>query len=258
MLRFFALIVTFYMMLIPNILVASEPTTMNRKNECVILLHGIGDSKSSMEKIEAYLLEKGYRVVNFTYPSTSESIEHIADAYIPEAISQCRVNPTGKIHFVTHSLGGIIARQYLQSNALPEGSRFVMLAPPNQGSEIVDYVKGLFLYEWTHGPAGQELGTDPESTPNKLQPVKVEVGIIAGGKSINPLFSAFIPGPDDGRVSIQHTTLEEMDDFVVIPSSHSFIVNNSSALKQVAHFLEYGKFDHSEEDSKPGPKDIIE
>jgi hypothetical protein len=231
---------------------------MSRKNECVILLHGIGDSKSSMEKVEAHLLEKGYRVINFTYPSTTESIEHIADVDIPEAISQCRASPADKIHFVTHSLGGIVARQYLQSNALPEGSRLVMLAPPNQGSEIVDYVKGFFLYEWTHGPAGQELGTDPESTPNKLQPVEVEVGIIAGGESINPLFSAFIPGPDDGRVSIQHTTLEEMDDFVVIPSSHSFIVNNSSALKQVVYFLEHGKFDHSEEDTKPDAGDITE
>ena len=80
MLRFFAFIVTCHVMIIPNILAASEPTTMSRENECVILLHGIGDSRSSMEKVEARLLEKGYRVVNFDYPSTSESIEHIAES----------------------------------------------------------------------------------------------------------------------------------------------------------------------------------
>jgi hypothetical protein len=200
-----------------------------------------------MDQVEAFLVKQGYRVVNFHYPSTTESTESIAEVHIPKAISKCRMNPTDKIHFVTHSLGGIVARQYLQSNTLPEGSRLVMLAPPNHGTVLTDFFKNLFFYRWMYGPAGQELGTDPGSTPNRLKPIDVEVGIIAGNKSINPIFSPFIPGPDDGRVSVEDTTIPEMEDFVVIPSSHSFIVTNPLALKQIAHFLEHGQFDRSED-----------
>ena len=206
-----------------------------------------------MGRLEAFLSARGYRVVNFDYPSTRESIERIADTFIPKAIAQCRVDPTDKIHFVTHSLGGIIVRQYLQSNTLPEGSRVVMLAPPNHGSELTDYFETFCFYKWIYGPAGQELGTDPESTPNRLKPIDIEVGILAGNRSMNPIFSPIIPGPDDGRVSVDHTTMAEMTDFLVIPTSHNGIVSNPAALKQVAHFLEHGKFDHRGDGPDPKP-----
>ena len=250
---YFAFVLGFLLALPPILPLTAHGSEGDHDKECVILLHGMGRSKSSMEEVEAFLLDKGYQVVNFDYPSTTESIERLANIHIPKAISQCRETAAGKIHFVTHSLGGIVARQYLQANALPKGSRMVMMAPPNHGSELVDYFKGFFFYKWIYGPAGQELGTDPESLPNRLQPIEIEVGIIAGNKSINPVFSPFIPGTDDGRVSVERTKLTEMDDFVVVPSSHSFIVTNPLALRQVTHFLKHGQFDHSEEAVDGGP-----
>jgi triacylglycerol lipase len=253
MFRYFSLILSILAGLNPDIPMAAGGTTTGHERECVILLHGIGRSKSSMGRIEAFLSARGYRVVNFDYPSTRESIERIADTFIPKAIAQCRVDPTDKIHFVTHSLGGIIVRQYLQSNTLPEGSRVVMLAPPNHGSELTDYFETFCFYKWIYGPAGQELGTDPESTPNRLKPIDIEVGILAGNRSMNPIFSPIIPGPDDGRVSVDHTTMAEMTDFLVIPTSHNGIVSNAAALKQVAHFLEHGKFDHRGDGPDPKP-----
>jgi hypothetical protein len=200
-----------------------------------------------MHDLETYLSDKGYKTINFAYPSTTESIERIAEVYLPRAIAQCEDSAVQKIHFVTHSLGGIIVRQYLQNNSLPEGSRLVMLAPPNQGTEVVDHFKDFFVYQWIHGPPGQELGTDPESTPNRLKPIDIEVGIIAGDMTLNPLLSSLIPGPDDGKVSVERAKLDEMTDFLVVPSTHTFIMTNPSVMGQVDHFLVHGKFDHSQE-----------
>ena len=227
-------------------MVAANQTTARHEKECVVLLHGMGRTALSMSKLEKHLFSKGYKTVNFAYPSTSEPIERIAEVYIPSAISQCQKIQAVKIHFVTHSMGGIIVRQYLQANSLPKGSRLVMLAPPNRGSEVVDYLKKFFAYRWLTGPAGQQLGTNTESIPNRLKPVDIEVGIIAGAKSLNPIFSSFISGPDDGRVSVERTKLEEMSDFLVVSSNHTLIMRNKAAIRQVVHFLEHGEFDHSQ------------
>ena len=207
MLRNLTIIVCILIGLTPTSLMATEPAPVVCDKACVILLHGMGDSPTSMQKIEAFLLSKGYKTLNVGYPSTSESIERIAEEHVADAVATCRLNPVDRIHFVTHSLGGIVVRQYLQAHSLPEGSRLVMLAPPNQGSEVVDYVKDFFAYKWIHGPPGQELGTTPDSTPNKLKPIDIEVGVIAGDKSLNPIFSGLIPGPDDGRVSVERAKL---------------------------------------------------
>jgi len=234
-------------------MMGAEPSTASHEKECVVLLHGMGRTTRSMGKLEKYLSSRGYKTVNFPYPSTSESIERIAKIHIPDAIARCQKGQVNQIHFVTHSLGGIVVRQYLQTNSLPDGSRVVMLAPPNRGSEVVDHLKDFFAYKRTRGPAGQDLGTDPESTPNRLRPIDIEVGIIAGDRSLNPIFSALIPGPDDGKVSVERTKLEEMRDFLVIPSSHTFIMQNPVVLKQVVQFLEHGKFDHSQEQIETEP-----
>jgi hypothetical protein len=130
--------------------------------------------------------------------------------------------------------------------AIPAGSRLVMLAPPNKGSEVTDFMKDFFIYRWIEGPAGQELGTGPESVPNRLKPIDLQLGIIAGDRSLNPVFSAIIPGPDDGKVAVERTKLEEMSDFLVISSTHTFIMRNPNVLRQVVHFLEHGRFDHSQ------------
>ena len=224
--------------------------TEQHLKEWVIILHGIAKSASSMEKLEEHLRDRGYKTVNVTYPSTAETIEVLAERYLPNAIDQCRGDGAKKIHFVTHSLGGIIARQYLQTHTLPHGSRMVMLAPPNKGSEVADKLKGLGIYKWSHGPAGQELGTDSESILNRLKPVNIEVGVIAGDTSINPIFSAMIPGPDDGTIAVERTKLKEMKDFIVVSSTHTFIMDNPLVMRQVVHFLEKGKFDHSLEPKK--------
>ena len=102
------------------------------------------------------------------------------------------------------------------------------------------------LYQWLNGPAGQQLGTGTGSVPNRLKPVNAQIGVITGNRSTNPLFSSWIEGDDDGKVGVNRAQLNEMADFLVLPVTHTFIMNNQQAIWQVLYFLENGKFDHDQ------------
>jgi len=232
--------VIFLLLLLQN--TVSNARVVN--TECVILLHGMGRSAFSMRSIDKYLRAQGYHTVNFGYPSTSYTIEQLATNYIPRFMDECKTKAS-KIHFVTHSLGGIIARYYLQSNSLPEGSRIVMLSPPNRGSEIADRLRDSAWYKWLAGPSGQQLTTDPGSVPNQLKPVNYEVGIITGRRTLEPWFSRLILGEDDGKVSVKSSRLTEMTDFLVVDRAHTFIMNSHFVQEQVVHFLKNGYFTQS-------------
>jgi pimeloyl-ACP methyl ester carboxylesterase len=197
-----------------------------------------------MRRLEEHLKGLGYTTINLAYPSTTKSIETIAETHLVAAVEGCEARRPGKIHFVGHSLGGLIVRQYLQRHSVPAGSRLVMLSPPNQGSEFVDLLLRVPLYRWITGPAGQEIGRGPGAVIHRLKPVEIEVGVIAGNRSINLLVSAFTDGPDDGLVSVKSTMLPEMRDFIVVPSTHTFIMRSPLVMRQVAHFFRHGRFDH--------------
>ncbi len=211
----------------------------------VILLHGLTRSSQSMNKIEESLLNHGYRVINVDYPSTEHSIEYLANNVLSDVIARCNTGSVTKINFVTHSLGGIIVRYYLKHHPLKNLGRVVMLSPPNKGSELVDNLKDSIFFKKSHGPAGQQLGTDKESVPLNLGPVDFNLGVIAGSLSFNLIASVILPGPDDGVVSVESTKVEGMSDFIVMPNSHTFIMKSKNVIMQIIHFLENGEFDHS-------------
>jgi pimeloyl-ACP methyl ester carboxylesterase len=213
------------------------------EDEVVILLHGMGRSRLSMALLAMRIRKQGFRTTNIGYPSTRKSIEALSEKYLEPAIAACKEQGAAKIHIVTHSLGGIIARQYLQDHNLPEGSRVVMLSPPNKGSEVTDALRNSLLYKLATGPAGQSLGTDAGSLPNRLRPVQVEIGIITGSHSSDPWFSRLFPGEHDGKVSVERARLEEMVDFLVVGKGHTFIMNSMAVMNQVVYFLRHGRFD---------------
>jgi triacylglycerol lipase len=224
--------------------VNAENQTKNVASEWVILLHGLGRLRQSMGLLEQHLKSLGYSTINLAYPSTTKTIETIAETHLDRVVLSCEESGAEKIHFVGHSLGGLIVRQYLQRHSVPSGSRLVMLSPPNKGSELVDLLMQVPLYRWITGPAGQEIGKGPESVVNRLKPVGIDVGVIAGNLSINLVFSALLDGPDDGMVSVESTMLPEMRDFIIVPNSHTFIMRDPLVMRQVSHFLKYGRFDH--------------
>ena len=227
------------------ILIAFIPmlSSATENQECVILLHGLCRTSRSMGPMEKALSASGYRVLNVDYPSRTAAIETLSEDAIGRAVADCQTNGAVKINFVTHSLGGILVRSYLARHTLPNLGRVVMLGPPNQGSEVVDKLGSWWIFKKLNGPAGNELGTDKNSTPNKLGPANFCVGVIAGDRSINWINSALIPGKDDGKVSVERTKLAGMSDHIVIHATHPYLMSNRTAIRQTIQFLRSGKFD---------------
>jgi triacylglycerol lipase len=211
-------------------------------SEGVILLHGLCRSDKSMQKMEGRLTDAGFIVLNVDYPSRTAPIETLSEAAIGEALQDARLEQCEKIHFVTHSLGGILVRSYFKRHEDVRLGRVVMLGPPNQGSEVVDIIGSWWPVKQLHGPAGNELGTDNESVPYTLSEVDFELGVIAGDRSINWINSIMIDGPDDGKVSVERTKVDGMKEHNVVHTTHPFLMTNDAVIEKTIRFLTTGSF----------------
>lgn len=188
------------------------------------------------------LQEAGFSTVNVDYPSQFGTIEEIAPLAVGMGLGGCRATGAVKIHFVTHSMGGILLRYQQKHDPAPELGRVVMLGPPNQGSSMIDRTRDWPGFEWFSGDAGAQLGTDEGSIPLQLGPVDFELGVIAGTRTVNILMSAMMPDEDDGKVTVVETRVEGMDDFLVVGKSHRYITRGDVVIRNTESFLRNGHF----------------
>ncbi len=195
-----------------------------------------------MDKLGNALAHIGYYVVNIDYPSRKMPIKALAEIAVGEGLNKCSEGNAIPVNFVTHSLGGILVRQYYYQHKSKAVKRVVMLGPPNQGSEVVDNLKNIPGFKLLNGPAGMQLGTGDKDIPKSLGPVNFELGVIAGTQSINLILSAFLPNPNDGKVSVASAKVLGMCGFITLPTTHPFMMKNKQVIGEVINFLKDGKF----------------
>ncbi len=228
-------------------------STSSYAKECVVLLHGLARTSASMKTMQSNLENEGYFVANVDYPSRAHAIEKLSSIAVSAGLKRCADSKASPVNFVTHSLGGILVRHYLEKAEITNLNRVVMLGPPNQGSEVVDNLKHVPGFRLLNGPAGMQLGTDNNSIPRNLQSVNFKIGIIAGTQSINLILSSFLPNPDDGKVSVESTKVEGMCSFTALPTTHPFMMKNKTVIKEVITFLKSGNFESEAQTAKSKP-----
>lgn len=216
--------------------------------DCVVLLHGVNRSWRAMRPMAEALQQDGYTTVNVDYPSRAGTVDELVPMAVENGLAACRAVGARRIHFVTHSIGGILLRYANERSPITDIGRVVMLAPPNQGSEIVDKTRNIPGARLVGGKALMQLGTDENSLPAMLGPVDFELGVIAGSDTMNPWMSAMLPNPDDGKVSVARTRVEGMVDFLIVDNNHHYIVEDTIVIQNTRAFLNTGSFLQNEVD----------
>lgn len=222
---------------------AAPPPDAQEAPEFVVLVHGLGRTEHSMAVLAQRLRWAGYEVAVVGYESLSASVsEHVAS--VRAEVESCCLEAR-RVHFVGHSLGGIVVRSYLAASPPDSLGRVVLLSPPNQGSELAERLREIPLASDALGPSGRALGTGMEDLPAMLPPPAFEVGVIMGNRSLNPVGSVVIEGPDDGIVAVERAKLGDVP-MIVLPRSHTFIMNSRHAADAVVRFLRTGSFKDGE------------
>ncbi len=206
--------------------------------DAVILLHGLWRSLWAMEPMAKYLNEQGFHTINVPYPSFSKPMEEIT-RIVCEAVAEHGGKRT--IHFVTHSLGGIVTRKLLHQLPAGQTGRVVMLAPPNQGSEIIDWLARCKPAQLGLGPAGLQLGCGKINAP--ALPEQTEAAVIMGKRSSIPFFRWLLDKDNDGIVSVERGKIEGMNEFHILDADHTFIATDPRVMKMTCDFLKHGRTD---------------
>ena len=218
-------------------------TTDNTGADKVVLLHGFGRSDMSMLVLNSALTEAGYDVYSLDYPSTDEAPEALVEI-IGADINSCCNDATETVHFVGHSFGGLLLRDYLGRHNPENLGRVVLMGTPNKGSELADDDLGIAaqetLLEWA-GPSAQALHTGPEGYPASLPAPEYMVGVIAGNLG-NHMSDKWLPTPNDGVVSVDSARLDGMTDFIDVAVTHWDMRSDPVVARLVIDFLRHGRF----------------
>lgn len=208
--------------------------------DVLVLLHGLNRTRFSMLPIELAARRRGMRVINWRYASRRRTIAEHADALAAELLPQ--ITGARRVHFITHSLGGIIVRQFLATHPIANAGRVVMIGPPNRGSEVADVIDRNPLLRFWLGKPGRELGTTASSVPNRLPAANFDCGVIAGARSGNPLFSRWIGAANDGKVSVERAKVDGMRAFLVVSRTHTFLPWSPDVIASALSYVEHGRF----------------
>ncbi len=209
------------------------------ERDIVVVVHGLGRSKSAMWLLASRIEEAGYRVARVGYSSLRQTPEEILDD-IAGQIAACCHGTSPNVHFVGHSLGGLLIRAYLAEHRIANLGRVVLIGTPNTGSEIVDNLGHKWWFR-VLGPMARGLGTSPDSFPGTIGEPDYPVGVIAGVRN-GRVNEDLLPGEDDGLVTVESTRIDGMADFAIVNAGHAALRYDKAVAKYTMTFLRTGSF----------------
>jgi triacylglycerol lipase len=213
------------------------------EQEVVIMLHGLWRSVRAMRPMANYLSNHGFSTVNVPYSSFRHDLDTLVSVVNKEIEPWVKQGRT--IHFVTHSLGGVVVRRLLEKleeSQIEQVGRVVMLAPPHRGSEIVDWLRSSRLrsIKGVLGPAGKFLSSEEMAKQSEEFPSGVEAAVIMGEKSAIPFFRKLLDASNDGIVSVEKGRLFGIKEFKVVHADHTFISSEPEVMELTARFIDRG------------------
>jgi len=213
------------------------------RRETVVVLHGVAVSRRLTALLARRIAAAGYEVHNLDYPSRTLSLPELGDRWLPAKLAELEVGRAPRLHFVAHSMGGLMVRRCLATYRPPNLGRVVLIAPPNRGSAVADHLQRWRLFRGVIGRNLVVLGTGPAAFWRSLpQSVDCELGVIAGNRALNPFGRFWLEPPHDGTVAVASTRLEGQSDHLVLPANHTGILLRRDTADQVVAFLRTGKF----------------
>lgn len=201
--------------------------------DTVVLVHGLGRSRFSLWPLARRLRKAGFKTANVPYAPTFHRFETLVQDFHDFLVEKVH---TERYHLVGHSLGNILIRARF-AQGYPEGlGRIVMLAPPNQPPELAHKLHTFPLFRLWAGDSGQQLAS--KEFYDTLPTPTVPFGVIAGNKGQQITFGE----PNDGIVTVKSTRLAGMKEHLVLPHTHTFMMNSPAVSDATIHFLQHENF----------------
>ena len=212
--------------------------------EAVVVLHGVAINPCFTARLARLIAAAGYEVHNLDYPSKTVPLPELGPRWLAAKLAELGVDHAPRLHFVTHSMGGLIVRGYLAAHRPGNLGRVVTIVPPHHGSAVSDKLRRLPIIWRIIGRNLGALGTGPDAYWRTLpQRADFELGVIAGSFALNPLGWFLLARPNDGTVAESSTRLDGMTDHLTLPSNHTLILFRRRTAMQAIAFLRTGRFE---------------
>ena len=217
----------------------NAPPSRDPRTEAVVLLHGWFSSPILMMRLKRSLKREGYQVFSPAYRSARVPLPKLASEFLPKFLKRTIPAEITRVHFVTHSMGGLLLRGGLAAHRPGNLGRVVFLGTPQHGSEAADFWARSAFCRWLAGPNLTALRTGPKGYAATLGPADYEALVIAGDRPLFPFWSP-LPAPHDGKVSVASTRLPGGAQHVTLPHTHTALPLRASIIHHILRFLRDG------------------
>ena len=207
---------------------------VNDDKEYVVVFHGVYGKFEDMSIIAESLNKEGYNVISIQYPTNTDSVEEITEKYIKPVLDG--IDKDKKVNFIVHSMGSGVLRYYLKNNEVKNLGKVVFISPPSHGSALSDNPVSSLLKE-PLGKAVAQFSMKEGSFVNKLGNPDYPCYVMIGNKTNNPIYSAMIPGKDDGMVPLNSSKLDTCDYKIIEKTTHTSILKDERTISEIKKYL---------------------